>query len=298
MATSNSTFEAKIVVPTLAFMRLQTIKALGLPMTYKDKSTLNEHLDVLATTLPASDIYPVAQYMCIGDKGHYMADELGDGEYVPMPVRHSPTDVAPYRIRPLVLRRIDNDLSDSERAKYALRKLTEIGGVKYWAYYLIRLSMTGVSVNDYKVTVEDGVRTTEAFTYTDSELYPTQPEMPDYDYDFTDQTVTSDGKYVSSSAAVSLMLDAAALEEYLNVCKIIKGSAAKSVISEVCLVTGVDTTATGESYTGAPFTYNEVTGAQIAVFMTTFNMASMANDSIKFTMTIGQTAPMPVRVSG
>lgn len=296
MSDTSKVFDAKKIVTTLASLNNQNAKFFGIPVEYPEKSTLNEHLKFLQNILPGNDVYPNACYMCIGDRGHMLTvDSEGDG--VAVPIKHDPTDAAPYRIRPFVMRPIDDDLSDEAREKYAGRILIEVNGKRYWAYYLMRLSMAAVKVQRYKITVRNKVRTVVPFVYNDTNLYPVRPEMPDYNYDYSDQSTLSDGDYVQAVATVRLALDETDIANYLNVCKILNGSPEKSAISEFCLVSGVDYMASGESYTGSQFTYNEVIGAQVATFLTTFVMASLANSAIGYDVTVGQTLPLPVRAA-
>ena len=294
--TDIKNYDGKIVVNTRASMHLQTAKLMGLPVDYPDKSTINDNLDILKDRFPAADTYATAKYMCIGDRGHQLSTD-NTGDTIGLPIAHSPSDVVPYRMRPFVLRPIDNDLSDDVRARYALRRMEEHGGKRYWAYYLIRLNFAGVKVNDYSITVTAGVKDIVNSVYTDVDLYPVRPAIPDFNYDFSDQTVTADGKYEASNAVISLNMNEYDIQEYLNVCKILNGSPLKSVISELCLVAGVDTLATGESYTGVPFQYNEVMAAQVMMFVTTFTLASMSNNGINYTVVVGQTTPVPVRAT-
>lgn len=296
MTDTSKVFDGKKVVTTLTALNNQVSKSMGLPIDYPEKSTLNEHLKILANVLPGADTTPYARYMCIGDRGHVMTvDDAGDSTAVP--IKHDPTDSAPYRIRPLVMRPIDDDLSDEARARYAGRTLIEKGGKRYWAYYLMEIPITGIKVQRYKITVRNGVRTVDPFVFNDTNLYPQRPAMPDYNYDFSDQTTLSDGDYVQAVATIRLSLSADDIANYLNVCKILNGSPEKSAISEWCLVSGVDYTATGESYTGSPFTYREVIGAQVFTFLTAFAMASLSNGGLGYDVTIGQTLPLPVRAT-
>ena len=119
MSDTSKVFDAKKIVTTLASLNNQNAKFFGIPVEYPEKSTLNEHLKFLQNILPGNDVYPNACYMCIGDRGHMLTvDSEGDG--VAVPIKHDPTDAAPYRIRPFVMRPIDDDLSDEAREKWEL----------------------------------------------------------------------------------------------------------------------------------------------------------------------------------
>ena len=291
MADSSSAYDGKKVTNTLSGIRVQTAVFLGLPLTYPEKSTLNEHLDINSTILPASDARPTCQYLCIGNKGHTTTAE-SDGLAGVLPVAHEPTDAAPYGIIPFVLRPVDNDLSDDLRKRYALRRLEEHNGKRYWAYYLRRLSYTGKVVSDYYTKVRDGVKTIVEFKYSDLNLYPSQPELPDYNYDVTDTLTASDGDYVHAAAGISVTLDTFDIEELVNVARVKYQNPTMAIMSEFCLCSGIDYTATGESMVGSPFTYTEAIGVQVAVFLTTFVNVAFNNGGLGYDLQIGQTEAM------
>ena len=291
MSIDLSNYDGKIVVNTEAGMRLNIATQLGIPVDYMDYSTLNDHLDIIPNTIPGDDVYAKSIYMVIGDRGHYLTADA-DGNTLGIPLPHDPTVVAPFRIRPLVLRPVTNDLSDAERTRYRLRKLVNINSTNYWAYYCLVLSTSGVKVVSNRVVVKDGSETITEFKYTDKELNPQPPTT--VGLTTTDQTGTSDGTYIDCHATMTLSLSASDIEEYLNVCTILNGSPLKSAISEICLVAGVDTTITGQSFTGSSFTMTELAAAQVVTFISTFCMASMSNNGLGFTVEVGQTTPVPV----
>jgi len=283
-------YDGKFVTNTLAGLSLQDVLLMNLPMDYKEKSTLNEHLSINRDNMPDEEARPVMKYLCLGNGGHVISTD--DDLVTPIPIEHNPTDAAPYNIIPLVLRTVDDDLTDTLREDYALRRLEEHGGTRYWAYYLKRLDYRSVSVLNYYTKVSDGEATITDFDYSDLNLYPTAPEMPDYDYEVTDSLVPTDGDYVHASANVSIPLGTFDVQELLNVSNILYGDPRKAVVSEFCLCSGVDTSATGESEVGSPFIYTEAMGVQICIFLTTFANMAYQNSGITYDMDIGNTEPM------
>lgn len=283
-------YDGKHVTNTLAGLNVQNSIFLGLPITYKEKSTLNEHLGILADRRPEALAKPEARFLCVGNGGHIVT--ATDNLATPIPVKHNPTDAAPYNIIPLVLRPVDKDLGDDVRERYALRRIEEHGGRRYWAYYMKRLDFRGVRTMDYYTRIRDGQKSVREFEYSDINLYPTPPASPDYDYEVDDKLAVSDGDYVHTSAETTVPLDQFDIQELLNVATVLYGDPRKAVVSEFCLCTGIDTVATGESMVGSPFQYNEVIGAQVAVFLTTFTNVAYANRSLAYVLNIGQTEPM------
>ncbi len=290
MSTETKAYDGKHVTNTLAGLSLQTTLIMGLPMEYKQKSTLNEALLINREITPDSASRPTMKYLCLGNGGHVISTD--GGLATPIPIEHQPTDVAPYNIMPQVLRALDKDLSDDLREIYALRKQVEFNGRRFWAYYLRRLDWRGVRVKEYLTTVRDGVKSVKEFEYSDKNLKPTPPDMPDYNYEVSDQVVPANGDYVHSSASTRIELTEFDVQELLNVAEIIYGDPRMAVVSEFCLTSGVDTMATGESAVGSPFEYMEAMGTQINIFLTTFTNMAYQNKGVAYTLDVGNTEPM------
>jgi len=290
VATETKAYDGKHVTNTLAGLSLQTTLLMGLDMVFKQKSTLNERLSINREIIPDADSRPVMKYLALGNGGHVISADVDIA--TPIPLEHQPTDSSPYNIIPQIIRDVDKDISDELREGYALRKQIEVNGVKKIAYYLKRLDWRGIKVDEWYTTVRDGVKTIDAFDYSDLNLYPTAPDLPDYNYEVTEQTLTDDGDYVSSFATSRVELNEFDVQELLNVAGVIYGDPRRAVVSEFCLVSGVDTIATGESATGSPFQYTEVMGAQVAIFMTTFVNMAYQNSGVAYTIDIGNTEPL------
>lgn len=292
MATETKAYDGKRITNTLAGLRLQTIKMLGLSFETREKSTVNEHLGILPGLKLDPKLYPTTEYLIVGNAGHTISTE-GNLPNV-LALRHQPTDSAPWGIMPLVLRPVDKDLDAATRGKYALRREEEHHGKNYYAYYAKRLNYQTVEAGDYYIKTVDGETTTVEFNYTDANLHPTKPTMPDYDYETSDQTVLDDGEYVSTSATVRIFMDEADINEYMNVANIIYGSPLKAVLSEFCLCSGIDYTTTGTSAVGSDFQYEEVACCQVSVFLTTFTNLSQQNGALGYNISIGQPEAMAI----
>lgn len=289
--SSNITADGKLVTPTLSGLRLQNTLMLNRPMQYPNNSTINEHLNIGNTNLPSSEQRPVIKYLAIGNGGHHIST-AGGPVLTPRPRRHSATDAAPYNIIPFVLRPVENDLSDLERAAYALRREEMHNERRYWAYYLKRLDLSGVTPEDYLVQVSDGESTTSSFEYSEINLNPQPPTVPDYTFDVTETIQSDDGDYVSTSAEVPLLFSTWEINELMNVAQVLYSDPTAAVISEYAICSGVDTVATGENHMGSPFEYQEAIGVQVSTFLTTFENASFSNEAIGQLLVFGQSIPM------
>ncbi len=286
---STKVIDGKIVTNTLCSSFLQATKLLEIDMVYKKRTTLNEHLRINDGIMPGPREYGVMGYFCIGNKGH---SQVCDEFLSPLPIRHQPTDVAPYGLIPIALRPVAKDLDDRQREKFCLRREEEINGAKHFSYYGYRFERRGITTENYITTVENGNETTDIFEYTDINLFPKPSEMPDYDYEVSDAVVPDDGDYVSAFAKVVIQFDEFLIGEIQNVAKILYNNPMAAVVSEITLFAGVDKQATGTSATGSPFQYNEVFGAQSMIHCTTFMNLALQNKGVTFTFNIGQTIPM------
>jgi hypothetical protein len=290
---SNETkkYDAKIITNTLVGLSLQTRLLLGLDMEYKQNTTLNELLSINRETLPDPKEPAQMRYLCVGNGGHAI-----DGSEIPTPVplEHQPSDNAPYSIVPLVMRPVDKDLPPNLRENYALRRMEEHKGRRYWCYYLKRIDHRGVRVNEYRTIVKDGEKNIREYEHSDRSINPQPPSMPDYNYEVTDQVVPEDGDYLHSNARVRIEFTEFDVQELLNVAAIKYGDPKKAVVSEFCLTSGVDMVATGDSVDGSPFEYLECMGAQIVTHMTMFTNMAFANNGTGFSVDFGNTEPMAV----
>lgn len=264
---------------------LQTTQLVGKPFVLKEYTTLNEKFGIQAGILPTSTEIPRCQYMAIGLGGHRAATGA-DGIMIPEPIQHRPTDAGLYKHLPFVLRELTNDLSPTDRAKYALRRIEEHNGNNYAAYYLRRLDLTNVTPEMLYKTVNDGVVTTTPFVPTSANLNPTPPDLSS-----TGVNVTT-GDYVTATAKLSLIFTTKEINELLNAANVMFGDERLAIISEIALVSGVDKTIQVSGSGQATFNFNEVIAAQIVSILNTMYMAKYADSGIDLTIDIGSSEPM------
>ena len=267
-------YDGKLSTPTLSAMRLAMALMTGSLIKYPEKSTLNEHFNLLANRIPDGTERATLKYLCIGNRGH-VAQTESDGFTDFVPVGKVANASGMFNAVPFVLRELDNDLSDAQRKNYAFRTQVNINGRNYWAYYLKRIDMRTVETNDYLITKQGSVQTVVDHVYTDNELFPKPIELPEYDYDDDQRVEIPDGRYVTSNADI----------------KIMRGSSRSSVISEIALASGIDGVATGESATGSPFSYDEALGVQVLYYITLYSNLAITNENLNMTVKIGQSSP-------
>lgn len=274
------------IVRTVYGANLQTAQLLGVPFQVVPNSTLNDKFNISNAIVLNSTDMPRMQYVSIGNGGHRMKVTGTNTLQVPEPIQHRTTDAALYSHLPFVLRPIGNDLTASERERYALRRLETIAGEDYFAYYLRRMDLTGVAAQmEYKTVVAD-VTTATPFIPTAGNLSPTPPVV------VTGGSVSTSGDYVTASAIVYFNLDAFDIAEILNACNIIYGSEDYAIISEIGLCSGVDKIVTALDSLGTGFNFNEVIAAQIVSHISSFHALRFTSSGVNTLFDVGATEPL------
>jgi hypothetical protein len=269
------------VTRTVYGSRLQTMQFSHLPFSTDQNTTLNEKFGVLAGSNPASGVYPSAQYYCIGLGGHQMATGTG-GIPLVQAQPHVATDAALYKHLPFVLRATNNDISNVEQQKYALRKTETWGGNPYYAYYLKRIPTDQAVVATTIQTVNGNSTTSAGFTPGAGNLSPTPPSLDPQNLNLLQ------AQYANVSATLPLVLSASEVTEILNAATIIYGDPSYAIISEIGLVTGVDEQITLPNQN----TMMEVICAQIACFINTMHVLQFAATGINGSFDLGTNEPL------
>ena len=277
--------DINIFTRTIYGSELQTALALGLPYEIAANTTLNEKFGIQAgAALGASD-RPSIHYFAIGCGGHR---SITGAEGIPYtsPINHRASDAALFKHMPFVLRRTNNDLTVTERANYALRRLESHGGLDYYAYYLKRIDLSTVTPSmEYTVT-DNGVATTNPFVPTSSNLNPVATDLSNT------EVITTAGNFLSVSAAVPLSFSEQDVVEFKNVATILYGSELYAIISEIAVCSGVDRTVQAQSISGNAFAFTEAVGVQIVTHVTSYYSVGFTNKGFDFTMDLGATEAM------
>jgi hypothetical protein len=273
------------VTRTLYGAAVQTSLLLGLPFSFPEFTTLNQHLSIQRDTVPATTDRPSLGYYVWGNKGHAMivgADNIPLNEVV----QHRATDAGLYGQLPFVLRETNQDLTATERVKYVLRRQETRNGVAYYAYYGRRLDKSNLTVNMYLTEVQDGVANTTPFVPKQSNLTPTPQQMSN--------TATNliNADYVSARARMLLAMTETEVAEMLNVAKVIYDDERYAIVSEIGMCTGVDKNINAPAFGGGSFQFAEVIGCQIAAHVAVFNPLLQTNTGVKIEMDVGVNEPL------
>lgn len=269
------------ITRTVLGSALQTVLYTGRDFTLLANTTLNEKLGIQSGVAPASGKVPTLSVACIGIGGHRF-DTGADSQPIVKSVKHDPTDFALYKQIPWVLRLATADLSQVERAKYALRKQITINSANYIAYYGRRIDVTSPTLELTIETITNGVSSSASFVPSAANLNPTPILL--------DETGSNamNGQFVNVNLVTALALTSADVAEIINACTVIYGDANYAYVSELALVSGVDKNITLAD--GA--TFAELIAAQINAHVGVLQAMPFATDGWTESLNLGASEPL------
>lgn len=262
----------------------QVAHLLQIPMPILPSSTLNEKLGIQPVATLGVNELPVMRYMTIGIGAH--AGVAGvDGLPLIQSIQHSSGDAAPYRMLPFVMRETDNDISPSERERYALRRVEVIGGVDYFVYYARRIDVSNCTIRAQKRTVVNSVTTSVDYVPNASNLSPTPPALDG-------GVITTTGEFLSAVCKLEIVFDSFDVSEILNAAVILYGKEDYAFISELGMITGVDRSVSVADGAGGTITFNEVVCAQVFTHVNAMQPLKSQRDGITLSYDVGATEPV------
>lgn len=263
---------------------IQTAQKHNLAYYYAPNSVMNKALEVFPDRLPDSTYLPYSQYLAIGD-GAMTATNTEGGDVELWPIPHEPRHTGLYKQLPWVIRAINKDLSVAERARFRMRKIIDIGGVKYVAYYLRKMDFSKTKASlEYRV-IKDGVVTTSPWEPQPSDQFPPRPKVnPGQVY------VTGDD-YIAATAKSRVELSIWDISELVNVSNILKGVNKLMTITEMAVCSGKDETVPGD-FNGQIVNYTEAIGVQITDFLSTLLPPAFNRNGAALNLDTGSTEPL------
>lgn len=238
---------------------LQLAQYFGIPVPVLQHSTLNELHDINASATLGTNELPRVAYLAVGNGGH--VNKTGINNFPLMSnLIHRSRDTGMFNQLPLVLRPLDNDLTDIEREDYALRAIIEIpNDGPHIGYWLKRFDRSGLQIKVQDRVVDDQQNTLiTPFLPTSDDLKPPPVELDNSGIN------SVKGKYVSATVSVNIPFTAFDAEEMLNVCRILYKSEDYALLSEMALCSGVDRITSTSDGLGGTITMNEAICVQIA----------------------------------
>lgn len=273
------------ITRTIYGAKLQTAKQMLMPFRLDAIATLNSKFNILADQLPPVDTYPGMRYIAIGNGGHRFQAGT-DGIPYPETLAHAADDAALFHHLPFVLRPVGNDISPVERVKYALRRIEQWRGANYIAYYLKRLDFTGAEVEMNFTHVENGQSVTRPFVPDSSNLNPVPRQLS------ANGINVVNGDYLSASANLGIILDTAAIAEFMAAVEIIYQEDNYAVISEIAICSGIDKVVTLTDPGLPAFNFNEAIAVQVNSFIQAFSALKFNNNGFQLALDCGATEPL------
>lgn len=272
------------IVPTQLSNYLQVSSFLDTPFQQFEDTTLNQKFDIQAGALLPPGSRPALKFYTIGIGGHGYT--MGPNS-IPLSqvIDHSSGDAGLYQHLPFVLRPINDDLTAGVRSRYCLRKIIEVDGTNYVAYYGKRLNMTGVIPKMTKRTIVDDQTVIEEYVYTEANLSPTPPEIPNTG------AVTTSNEYLATSAVIPMPFTEADVAELYKVAEILFGDRRMAVISEFGFCTAVDADVSINTPAGA-VTFKETICAQIATIISGHYEMIYNSKGFDFNLEVGAVQPL------
>lgn len=250
-------------VRTIYLADLEFYRSLGLPFQLEDHSTLNEYFDIMNDAVLPENVYPTIKYLAIGRGGH--ANISGsNGADKSRNLEHDITDAVLKEHIPFLVTQIINGVevgvTIAERAGLRMRKVFEKNGNTYVAYYVKVINIDSARPTKTVFHTENSVTTSTPYIATPAQLAPVMYPPSN------GETVESTSKHISSSINLSMNLDKTDINNIIDACLIIYGDAEMATISEVALVSGIDTTNSNSEGTNVAVTYTELVAAQCCNF--------------------------------
>lgn len=305
-----------IITPTIYGRGLTTAKKFGVNYTPLPNTNLVELIQnpqVVAsqptvTTAGSEIIDPYdpdidsqsmyTKYLVLGNNGHEIITGANLSTAIASPVEHATTRTAPYHLIPLLVRSFDDDLTPSQRLGYRLRKVLEIDG-DYWIAYFAKVITPSSSVIDYSI-----------YELQDQQVVgatPFVPTLQEATGGHPTGDIANDRTDVASTLPLLLGFDNAQINEIINACEIVFGDARAAFVSEAALCFGVDKTVLqsfpflgAQTPTNAPAnTYYEATLMTVDTFISDILPVSNTTTQISFNLSAGGSTPLyPTSRSG
>ena len=187
--------------------------------------------EVIDAFAPEADTSKLSSsYIVIGNEGHKTITGFRNVG-IPAPVEHASTDAGLYWMIPFIIRPITSALSPTQRANYRLRKVHQIDGDFYEAYYAKKkpLLTQNIDLIVYQLINQNIVGQTP-FIPTPQNLVPVQPVGD----------ITNEQTHVAVNLPTPVTFSAQDITEIINACEILYGDSTVAFLSEIGICFGMD----------------------------------------------------------
>lgn len=298
----------KLVTRTVYGAAMQTSKHLGIPYEIPRFTTINEAVDIddivphqpnpktrgmqyPQSYNPDTDTAALTiQYFCIGNGGHTIISSGTEGIPFPKNKPHRSKDSGLYNILPFVIKPLEADLNRDERSKYRLRKVLEIEGELYVAYYARRMDVNKVAPVLVHTKIQDGISVSTPFVPSINDLNPPDPVIGQ----------ENDGSLLSVTSKIVIEFDEEDVRRLKEACEILYGNANYAIISEIAICSGTDKPIIQEYPTGANQTSENISsqnlfesvGVQVVCYIGHFFSAMNSSQGFTSTFDLGAAEPL------
>ena len=239
-------------------------------------TTLNERWNIYKSETNDTGNPIITQYIGIGNGGHAKSVTGGTNKSIGPLERISDAGTL-YDHLPWIMRAKDNDLTDSERNMYRMRRYEEYDGKVYVSYYLKKFDITGQYPTLEKRERINNVTTVSAYDTSPSTLHPAPP--------ITGTDIDKDIAY-SSSLKIPFELTQMEVESIREAANIISGEPGHGVISEIGLFRGVDKEVLG-NFNGHSRRYIEAIKASMTSSLNTYIQLEYGDPVATYTIDVG-----------
>lgn len=179
---------------TLYGIDIQLCMLIGKEYIPAPNTTLNEKFNLDVDLDVDEYIYPTLKYYTVGVGGNVGIFNKDVHSYSD----HGVMDAALFKHVPFVIRKIDEDLTDSEQFNYRFKIKEIINGIEYYCYYLKLIPNINYRNSYYNVTVTDGLSKLSLLDMnTDKYLNPVE----------RDRLLTEDNYLINEYATKSIKLE-------------------------------------------------------------------------------------------
>lgn len=234
-------------------------------------ATLNQKFTIFPDTHAVEGTYPIAKLFCIGNGG--ASGSMTSGTLSIKEIPHLTRHAALYNHLPFIIRPIDNDLTD--RTPYRLRKIIDIRGDSYIAYYAKVINLADTSPVLELRNINAGVVTVTPFTHTSGDLTPTQPVIG------VGEAIAVGNDYIAASALITFAMTATERDEFKAACDLIYNEEGHSNIFELAIASCTDFTANASGVI-----YTEASDAQILSSIATSLPMKSLNSGVSVTINV------------
>lgn len=266
----------------------QTAALLGcpVPVDFHKASQLNTTFGIQPDAVPNVGEVVRMRAFVMGIGSHAYTTGM-DNIALPTNKNHTALDAGLFKPIPLCVREIGNDLDETHRQLYGLRRIENIGGTDRIAYYAYLFDSTTAVIQPLVQRIVDGQAVeSNPFVPTQANREPTPVDISN------GGTNPLQGQVGRVSAIVTLQMDAAAVAEVLNAAVLKYGSEDYAYVSEIGLVTAAQRTIQSPNGGGAQISFRELISAEIYAQIPTQLAMKDRRPGLTLTYNVGAMEPL------